>query len=157
MLQSKKPIKQTIIPSKISSAIECKTIALLPWFELTQIFEHEWTKQHVYQKSQHQNATFLCIWYSSKLMNCTMITDKHSQMLIFWCQKSFSDLKLENTPSVHQHWAVWLIITKFIKQNEHYKSASKPIFVRFTHWSKRKRSQPDQEAQRNFANGKSPF
>lgn len=29
---------------------------------------------------------------------------------------SFSDLKLEDTPSVLQHWAVWLIITKFIKQ-----------------------------------------
>jgi len=28
---------------------------------------------------------------------------------------SFSDLKLENTSEV-QHWAVWLIITKFIKQ-----------------------------------------
>jgi hypothetical protein len=29
---------------------------------------------------------------------------------------SFSDLKLEDTPSVLQHWAVWLIIIKFIKQ-----------------------------------------
>ena len=44
-----------------------------------------------------------------------MITDKHSQTLTFWCQTiklSFSDFK----PSVLQHWAVWLIITKFIKQ-----------------------------------------
>jgi hypothetical protein len=40
--------KTTIIPSKISSAYECKTIALLPRFELAQIFEHEYTKQHVY-------------------------------------------------------------------------------------------------------------
>ncbi len=32
-----------IIPSKISSAYECKTIALLPRFELAQIIEHEWT------------------------------------------------------------------------------------------------------------------
>ena len=29
---------------------------------------------------------------------------------------SFSDLKLEDTPSELQLWAVWLIITKFIKQ-----------------------------------------
>ena len=57
-----------------------------------------------------------------------MITDKHSQTLIFWCQKSNSCSPTSNfwyKPSVLQHWAVWLIIIKFIKQNEHYKSASK--------------------------------
>ncbi len=57
-----------------------------------------------------------------------MITDKHkSQTLISWCQTkiSLSDLKLENTPSVLQHWAVWLIIIKFIKQKWTLKSASK--------------------------------
>jgi hypothetical protein len=62
MLQNLKANKTTIIPSKISSVYECiKTIALLPRFELAQIPEHEYTKQHVNQKSQHQNATFLCI------------------------------------------------------------------------------------------------
>jgi len=48
-----------------------------------------------------------------------MITDKHSQTLIFWCQKSNSRSPTSNLldkPSVLQHWAVWLIITKFIKQ-----------------------------------------
>ncbi len=60
MLQNK--LITTIIPSKISSAYECnKTITLLPRFEPTQIFEHERTKQHIYQKSQHQSATFLYI------------------------------------------------------------------------------------------------
>ncbi len=44
--------KTTIIPSKISSAYECKTIALLPWFELAQFFWTWMNKQH---------ATFLCI------------------------------------------------------------------------------------------------
>jgi hypothetical protein len=76
-------------------------------------------KQHVYQKSQHQNATFSMhlVLFKKNILNCTMITDKYSQTLIFWCQKiSFSDLKLEDTPSVLQHWAVWLIIIKFIKQ-----------------------------------------
>jgi len=48
-----------------------------------------------------------------------MITDKHSQTLIFWCQKSNSRSPTSNfwyKPSVLQHWAVWLIIIKFIKQ-----------------------------------------
>ncbi len=38
-----KLMKQTIIPSKISSAYEWKTIALLPRFEFAQIIEHEQT------------------------------------------------------------------------------------------------------------------
>ena len=61
---------------------------------------------------------------------------------------SFSDLKLEDTPSVLQHWAVWLIITKFIKQ----KWTLQECFSKYPKWS-----QHDQEAQRNFANVKSPF
>ncbi len=64
MFQNLKANKTTIIPPKISSAYECnKTIALLPRFELAQILEHEWKKkkQHVYQKSHHQNTTFSCI------------------------------------------------------------------------------------------------
>ncbi len=65
---------------------------------------------------------------------------------------SFSDLKLKkNTTSELQYWAVWPIIIKFIKQNknEHWKSASKEKHPKW--------SPLDQEAQRNFANGKSPF
>ncbi len=48
-------------------------------------------------------------------------------MLISWCQKKifFSDLKLKNTSSQLQYWAVWLIIIKPVKQNENWKSASK--------------------------------
>ncbi len=62
---------------------------------------------------------------------------------------SFSDLKLEDTPSVLQHWAVWIIITKFIKQ----KWTLQECFSKYPKWS----PEPDQEAQRNFANVKSPF
>jgi len=82
-----------------------------------------------------------------------MITDKHSQTLIFWCQKSNSRSPTSNLldkPSVLQHWAVWLIITKFIKQ----KWTLQECFEnKHTIWSPK----PDQEAQRNFANVTSPF
>jgi hypothetical protein len=81
-----------------------------------------------------------------------MITDKHSQTLIFWCQKSNSRSPTSNlwyTPSVLQHWAVWLIIIKFIKQ----KWTLQECFAKHTIWS----PEPDQEAQRNFANVKSSF
>jgi len=81
-----------------------------------------------------------------------MITDKHNQTLIFWCQKSNSRSPTSNLldkPSVLQHWAVWLIITKFIKQ----KWTLQECFEnKTTIWS----PEPDQEARRNFANAKVP-
>ena len=77
-----------------------------------------------------------------------MITDKHSQTLIFWCQKSNSRSPTSNLldkPSVLKHWAVLLIIIKFIKQ----KWTLQECFSKYSKWS-----QLDQEAQRNFANVK---
>ena len=50
---------------------------------------------------------------------------------------SFSDLKLEDTSSVLQHWAVWLIITKFIKQ----KWTLQECFSKYPKWS----PEPDQK------------
>ena len=77
-----------------------------------------------------------------------MITDKHSQTLIFWCQKSLSPTSNSDTSSVLQHWAVWLIIIKFIKQ----KWTLQECFSKYPKWS----PEPDQEARRNFANAKVP-
>ena len=69
-----------------------------------------------------------------------MITDKTQSNAHFLMPKiSFSDLKLEDTPSELQHWAVWLIITKFIKQ----KWTLQECFSKYPKWS-----QFDPEAQR---------
>jgi hypothetical protein len=77
-----------------------------------------------------------------------MITDKHSQTLIFWCQKSLSPTSNSDTSSVLQHWAVWFIINKFIKQQW----TLQECFPKYPKWSPL-----DPGAQRNFANVKSPF
>ena len=62
MLQSNEPIKQRSSRRKSAPLTSVtKTIALLPRFELAQTLEHEWTKNTFTKKSQHQNATFLCI------------------------------------------------------------------------------------------------
>ena len=49
---------------------------------------------------------------------------------------------------VFKHWAVWLIIIKFIKQ----KWTLQECFSKYPKWS----PEPDQEARRNFANAKVP-
>jgi hypothetical protein len=82
-----------------------------------------------------------------------MITDKYT------VKRSLSDAKQSNScspisnlldkPSVLQHRAVWLIIIKFIKQKWTLQECFKNKHPK---WSR-----SDQEAQRNFANGKSPF
>ncbi len=109
--------KPTIIPSKISSAYECnKTIALLPRFELAQIFEHEWTNNTLTKS----HSTKMRLFYASRISSNHELHDDNRQTQSnahFLMPKiSFSDLKLEDTPSEFQPWAVWLIITKFIKQ-----------------------------------------
>jgi len=66
-----------------------------------------------------------------------MITDKHSQTLIFWCQNSSieqSDLSSLNS----------------LNKNEHYKSASKTK-QQYGHQN------PTKKHSENFANVKSPF
>jgi len=61
MLQNLKANKQRSSRRKSAPLMSVETIALLPRFELAQFFLYMNDKQHVNQKSQHQNATFLCI------------------------------------------------------------------------------------------------
>jgi hypothetical protein len=105
MLQNLKANKTTIIPSKISSVYECnKTIALLPRFEPAQIFEHE-LANNTFTKS---HSTKMRLFYASRtVQNPTELHDDNRQTQSnahFPMPKiSFSDLKLEDTPSVLQH------------------------------------------------------
>ena len=101
MLQSKKPIKQRSSRRKsapLTSVIK-PSHSFLDLSSL-KLFEHEWTN-NTFTKS---HSIKMRLFHASRIvqtkLNCMMITDKHSQTLIFWCQKiSFSDLKLEDTPS----------------------------------------------------------
>ena len=83
-----------------------------------------------------------------------MITDKHSQTLIFWCQKKSNSRSLTSNlldkPSVLQHWAVWLIITKFIKQKWTLQEC-------FENKQQYGHQNPTKKHSENFANVKSPF
>ena len=148
MLQSKKPIKQTIIPSKISSAYECKPSHSFPDLSPLKSFEHEWTNNTFTKSHSTKMRLFNAprIVQSYELHDDNRLTQSNAHFLT--SKTSFSDLKLEDTSSVLQHWAVWLIITKFIKQ----KWTLQECFSKYPKWS-----QPDQEAQRNSANVKSPF
>ena len=81
-----------------------------------------------------------------------MITDKHSQTLIFWCQKSNSrspTSNLLNKPSVLHHWAVWLIIIKFIKQKWTLQEC-------FENKQQYGHQNPTKKHSENFANAKVP-
>jgi hypothetical protein len=100
MLQINKPIKTTIIPSKISSAYECnKTIALLPRFELAQIFEHEWTNNTLTKS----HSTKMRLFHASRIVQSHELHDDNRQTQsnahFLMPTISFSDLKLEDTPS----------------------------------------------------------
>ena len=104
MLQRLKANKITIIPSKISSAYECnKTIALLPRFELAQIFEHEWTNNTLTKS----HSTKMRLSNASRIVQSHELHDDNRQTQSnahFLMPKiSFSDLKLEDTSSVLQH------------------------------------------------------
>ena len=60
--------------------------------------------------------------------NCMMITDKHSQTLIFWCQKSLSptsNSKIHHLNSSFEQSD--LSSLNSLNKNEHYKSASQNI------------------------------
>jgi hypothetical protein len=128
--------KTTIIPSKISSVYECKPSHSFPDLSSLKFFEHEWTKQHVIQKSQHQtlrstsclandslwHVTFPCIQYSSNHTNYTMITDQNT------VKRSLSKQSNSRSPtSNHLYPRIEqsdLSSLNLLNKNEHYKSAS---------------------------------
>jgi len=79
-----------------------------------------------------------------------MITDTHSQTLIFWCQKSLSptsNSKIHHLNSSFEQSD--LSSLNSLNKNEHYKSASQNI------WNGHQN--PTKKHSENFANVKSPF
>ncbi len=130
MLQKLKANKTTIIPSKISSVNECnKPSHSFPEFELAQTF-WTWTTNNTLTKS---HSTKMRLFPASRIvqiiLNCMMITDKHSQTLIFWCQKSLSPTS--NSKIRHPYSSIEqsdLSSLNSLNKNEHYKSASEKIW-----------------------------
>jgi hypothetical protein len=80
-----------------------------------------------------------------------MITDKHSQTLIFWCQKSLSPTS--NSKIRHLYSSIEqsdLSSLNSLNKNEHYKSAFQKKNIQSGHHLTKTHSE-------NFANVKSPF
>ena len=129
MLQSKKPIKQRSSRRKsapLTSVIK-PSHSFLDLSSL-KLFEHEWTN-NTFTKS---HSTKMWLFHASRIvqtkLNCTMITDKHSQTLIFWCQKSLSPTS--NSKIHHLYSSIEqsdLSSLNSLNKNEHYKSASQNI------------------------------
>ena len=150
MLQIKKPIKQRSsrrksapLTSVTKPSHSFPDLSLLKFLNMNEQ-NNTFTKSH---------STKTRLFYASRIvqniLNCTMITDKHSQTLIFRCQKSLSPTS--NSKIRHLYSSIEQSDSSSLNslnKNEHYKSASQKY---------PKRSQLDPEAQRSFANVQSPF
>ena len=93
MLQNLKANKTTIIPSKISSAYECKPSHSFPDLSSLKFFEHEWTNNTFTKSHSTKNATFSMHLEQFKAHDDNRQTQSNAHFLMPKIKLSFSDFK----------------------------------------------------------------